>query len=89
MTKQKKRRLEAIRWADHCALSDSGWKSPEDVNAMEPTTIVSVGFVAKEAPDHIVLIATVTDSGHSMTGEICIVKSAIVKRWRLPDPTGK
>jgi len=85
MTK-KKRRLEAIRWMDHCSYSESGWKSAEDLQNLSPTSITYIGYVAQETKGHVTLVSTIDDQGHLGRGEQCIIKSAIVKRWRLKDP---
>jgi hypothetical protein len=87
MAGKKKRRLEAIRWLDHCSYSDSGWKSAEDIANLTPSPMVTVGYVAKETKDHVVMVGTLSGSGHTAAGEICLIKSAIVKRWRISDPT--
>lgn len=86
MAKPKARRLEAIAWRDHCSYSASGWKSLGDINELAPMTIITVGFVVKETPDHVNLCCSIDAKDYVFAGDFCIIKSTIVKRWRLKSP---
>ena len=83
--KSKKHFLEFIKWKDHCSFSDAGWRSEEQLKELQPTTILSVGFVIYETPKYLLLAATASDQGN-FCSDLCIIKSTIVKRWRLKSP---
>lgn len=80
-----KKHLEIVQWLDHCGYDDSGWHSLDAFEELEPLKMVSVGYVIKDAPKHIVLVSTVAESGTGR-GDICIMKNAIIKRRKLKVP---
>ena len=86
MAKPKARRLEAICWMDHCTYSQAGWKSEQDLTDLEPLAVMSVGWVIKETKLHVIIAATIDSQDKNFQGEQCLIKSTIVKRWRLKSP---
>lgn len=82
----KKRRLEAICWLDHCTYAQAGWKSEQTLKELEPLAVMSVGWVIRETKKHVVLAATIDSQDTNFMGDQCIIKSTIVKRWRLKSP---
>lgn len=79
--------LVEITWSDHSSF-DAGWNTLEAIQALEPVTVRSVGFVAKDEPNYVVLVAHLTSAG-SATGEMCILKSDIVSRKDLNGPPAR
>lgn len=73
---------EYVEWEDHVSLADSGWKPIKDAEDLTPAICKSVGFVLKETSRHIILISTL-DGGDHGDGEVCIIKSTIVKREKI------
>jgi hypothetical protein len=85
--KQKPPRLEAIRWLDHSSFADAGWKPIEHIVAtLAPMVMTSVGYSIHETPEFVTLVSSVSGDGVCASGDTCIMKSAILKRWRLADP---
>lgn len=79
--------LVIVEWADSCALKAGVWSDPDELAPIHPSRCVSVGWVFAETKDHVVLFAHGNE--HQVGGELCIPKSAIVKRYVLRDPTKK
>ena len=80
--------LEIIKWEDHYTAPTNDWQPIKkyiqpDYHAM----IFSVGWVVYEDEHKLVLLSTVDRSSNNATGDFAIVKAAIVKRWRLSDPS--
>ena len=73
--------LYVVDWWDHCSSSGS-WSSLEQVKAMAPVLIRSVGFIVAETKDTITLVAHSDSIGHNVAGDICILK-ACIKRKKL------
>ena len=67
-------------------LFGAGLEVLEDINELDPMTVITVGFVVKETPDHVNLCCSIDAKDYSFAGDLCIIKSTIVKRWRLKSP---
>ena len=74
-------KLVYIKWLDHCSFDANEWHKPEDFKTLEPITVQTVGWVINETPTSLTLVAT--NGGDTHTGEMCIIKSCIVKRKGL------
>lgn len=75
--------LEKIEWLDHVTYSDNSvWHSIEDVEALAPTTIYTVGWVIKETRKYLCVASTLSEDGGAK-GEFNIIKGAVVKRTVL------
>lgn len=87
MTKKKtaktgKLKVEIITWLDHCSWTTTEWSKLEDTQDLVPLKVTSIGQVVKETKDHLVIVSTLTEGGHT-NGEMCIIKGCIVKRTKL------
>jgi hypothetical protein len=79
------RRLEKIEWLDHLTYeSNAAWHSLEDIEALEPVTCYTVGWVMKETRKYITVVSTLSTDGGAK-GEFTIIKGAVVKRTVLEE----
>ena len=83
----RKVQAEAIEWLDHCSVSGSGWKHGEVVYQLEPIVFRTLGIVIKETKDYLVIVSSwdvsETMNEKNIHGEVCIVKSCILRRKKL------
>ena len=79
--KKEPMRVVWIEWLD--SNSDSVWMSKDYLknNPMVPMPISSIGFLAQETKDTVVI--TNCDGGHSVNDPLCIPKRCIVARWEV------
>ena len=71
-----------VEWIDSSTIARGGWTNLESVGPKPFCSIVSVGWVAREDKDSIVLTADESDGGQ-IGRLIAIPKGCIVKRKRL------
>lgn len=78
----KKRALDLtyIQWRDAAGMSGGGWQHTEDMDQLEPRIIDSIGWVYREEKDFVVLASHVEVGQMNFEGDMCIPKSAIIKR---------
>lgn len=79
--------LVVVEWVDSSSLAGGTWKDSDEVADTKPILIRSVGWVAREDRDSIVLVAHIAP--HQSSGDLCIPKSAIEHRRKLSDPKRK
>lgn len=79
--KKSLQQIDYIEWEDHVSLDESGWKDSSDAHGLRAEVCKSVGFILRENTKEIVLVASI--AGHQIDGEVCILKSCIVKREKL------
>lgn len=80
-------RLEIIQWADHCSYSRAGWKDFDDLKELTPAVMHSVGWVVQEDNKKLVIMTHTSRENGNGTGEMCIIKSTVQRRWRISDPS--
>jgi len=51
-----------VRWVDIVAVEEP-WQTAEEIEALRPAEMLTVGLVVKEATDYIVLVSTVETAG--------------------------
>lgn len=73
-------RLLMVTWEDSCTRG-AGWQDGNYVKSLTPCIIDTVGWVLSESRDHIVLAASVSETGN-VEGHMCI-PTACIKRKRL------
>jgi hypothetical protein len=76
-------RLVLVRWEDACSYDDGGWISWEKVQASDLAFIQSIGYVAKETPKFITLVASVCEEDGTAGGDVTIPKANIVELKEL------
>lgn len=77
--------ITVVEWMDSCSLKGGTWNDTEHVEELSPHQVRSVGWLLKEDRDVIVLVPHAAQ--HQVSGELCILKGTIVRRWKLADPT--
>lgn len=75
--------LLRIVWLDHCSFQYSKWRDFDDIRNLSPTINTSVGFLLKETPVYLTIVATIHMEGKAGTGEMTILKKAITSRKKL------
>ena len=70
--------LTVIDWEDSASLVGSTWNAVDEVRKSRPIVCKSVGWLAAEDRNCVVLVAHI--SGDDVGGDLCIPKSSIVKR---------
>jgi hypothetical protein len=80
-------KLEIIKWLDHAVTPIAGWQHIPDMMDLQPCTIVSVGWVLREDKDSLLIVPTVDRGYGTSMQSTTIVKKAILKRWKLNDPS--
>lgn len=71
--------LLLIEWMDSASLAGGGvWKDVDEVKKLTPVRMRSAGWVVGEDRKSIVLAGHIAES--QCSGDLCIPKSAIVKR---------
>ena len=71
-------KLVKIEWIDASSFSGGDWKDREQIQDLEPTQIMSVGWVIREDTKSVTLCPHMSE--HQGYGEMAISKSAIVKK---------
>jgi hypothetical protein len=81
------RSLVLIEWLDASRLTNGDWADMKDIQPPAPHTCLSVGFIASENANGIILVPTIADVGHEdnshVYGGIMIPRGAIVSRELL------
>lgn len=68
-----------LEWTDSASMRGGGeWTPHDEIKSMIPMTIKTIGWVARETEDFIIVVNQ--DSGVSYAGDICIPKPMITKR---------
>lgn len=71
--------LLLIEWMDSAsAAGGQTWKDSEDLQELKPHRIRSAGWVLREDKESLVLVGHIAE--FQCSGDLCIPKSAIVKR---------
>lgn len=74
--------LVKITWVDSVKGGNDGpWSLKEDILDLTHDEIQSVGWIVRETDESITIVAHVSESEYS--GEMCIPKSAVIKRKKL------
>jgi hypothetical protein len=72
-----------IEWLDIVGV-DSAWLSRDDLESLEPTLMVTAGWVLKETEEFLVIAGTLEVGGDLQVGNVnCIPKSVVVSRKPL------
>jgi hypothetical protein len=72
--------LVYIRWADSAGMSESHWRSLDQIPEIE--ICHTVGFLIKETEDSVVVLSTISEAGF-YTGDIAIYKGCILEREEI------
>lgn len=78
-------KLEMFEWIDHWSLTGKTWFDAEEVNDVTPLRIMTVGWVVKENKEMVSICASYGEN-RKFSGQISLLKSAILNRWVLKDP---
>ena len=70
-------KLVKVKWLDHAAFHFTQWREEEAFEELTPVTVETVGWILRDAEDHIVLVATVANNG-SFSGDFLILKNCIL-----------
>lgn len=76
----EKMELVYVEWLDSFGVSSS-WQPMDDIGDVKPVVCVSVGFLAKETDDCIVIVPHAyvdAEGGQAGCGDMCIPKVAII-----------
>lgn len=79
--------LEIIKWLDHSSFTQSLWRDYDDYVQMDNYPVFSVGWVIKEDKEAVILLASVARENGKGFNDVRIVKTAILERWKLGDPS--
>ena len=72
-----------VEWLDIVGV-DSAWLSRDDLEALEPTLMVTTGWVLKETSEFLVIAGTMEVGGELLVGNVnCIPKAVVVSRKPL------
>jgi hypothetical protein len=74
--------LVYIEWLDHVAFGASEWRNVDELKTLTPIVVMSVGFVAEEDEDSVLLVSHLADNNTGF-GEILIIKKTIVNRKKI------
>jgi hypothetical protein len=74
--------VELVRWTDACGPNIELTLQQDDIAEMVPLGMSEVGFLVKEAGDHIVLVPQISEEG-GFRRPVCIPKVCIDSRTRL------
>jgi hypothetical protein len=82
------RRAVYVEWADSAVLNDGGWDdlSAFAQKAQDDLTVQTVGFVAHETDEALLIVSTVEERWDRALGALCIPKSAIRTLLELDIP---
>lgn len=69
-------RLVLVEWNDAASLRSSGWKSIDEANDLSPSLVRSVGWLAVDHADYVVIVSHTADSD-KCDGEVCIPRGMI------------
>lgn len=79
--------LEIIHWRDHVSFHEVSWRDVDDIAELTPADVFSAGWVISEDETKLVIAAHFDRENGTAVGEMCIIKSTIVQRWTLSDPS--
>lgn len=77
--------ITVVEWRDSCGLAGGPWHDPEHAKEMTASVCRSIGWIIRECKREVVMVSHATE--HRVGGEMLIIKSTIVRRWTLKDPT--
>lgn len=81
-------KLTLLDWVDSCSAGGGTiWKNRDDVSEMTASECRTVGWIIREDKKQIVVASQVSTS--QLGGDMCIPKSAIVRRHTLSEPKSK
>jgi hypothetical protein len=75
--------MELIEWLDHSSYDRTGWRDLDRLLELTPYKVQSVGWVVKDAKDHLIIAGHRSVDQTSYTGEMCILKKDITKRKKI------
>lgn len=78
--------LVYVEWADHSMSASVGWVDLDKAKALRPAVFTTVGFVAHEDDDCLVLMATIDSDLDCASGVVCILQCAIKSLAVLAKP---
>lgn len=76
-------KIVCVLWADHSTFSEVRWRSFEDVSNLHPCLVTTVGFLIKEAPDHIIVQSTMAVGDLQGAHETLILRGTIQSITRM------
>lgn len=80
-------KLVIVKWLDHCTTNIVGWQSAHSIVDLEPVIMHTAGWVFKETKDYVIIVPTSSRADSNGMSNICILKTDILKRWDLNDPS--
>ncbi len=80
--------LVMVEWLDHCSHENTNWRDLSTSTDIKPLTVFSVGWLAKDAPEYIVLVPHFQAEYGMCTGELCVMKASIRKKTILSRASG-
>jgi len=75
--------LEYIKWLDHTAWDKAEWNDIDELEELKPVLVYSVGWVAKETNEYIVIVSTIQPDNDITHSEFLILKGVIIERIKL------
>lgn len=73
--------LVLVEWLD-AYTQDSGWKSIKSLRKAAPVLVRTVGFLVKDAPDHVTVAASHVPVDEHCDGD-CVIPKGMIKRQVL------
>ena len=75
-------KLVEVEWLDH--LAEDNWQSPTQIEAMEPATCKTVGWIVRETPLFIVVAASVAHEGDDSVeyGDLALILKSCIRRQK-------
>lgn len=77
-----KRKVVAVDWVDSASYAKQCWRDMAEYEALTPSVITTVGFIAAEDKARVVLVQTVNDDNDA-SGCMAIPRGCIRKIRRL------
>jgi len=68
--------LVKVIWDDACNRSDIGWNDADDVE-IKHQLVMTVGFMVKETPEHIIICSTKDMGSDNVNGHFQIPKGMV------------
>lgn len=72
-----------VVWDDHSTFHEVCWRSLDAVRDLKPVEVVTIGFLIKEAHDHIVVQSTMATDDLQGAHETLILRGTIKSIVRL------
>ena len=77
-------RMVLVEWIDAASVVSGTWKTWKKLHKdAGPATIMSMGYVAKDEPDYIVIVSSLCIEDGTNDGDVTILKINIKKMWDL------